>query len=295
VIDMLQLLQIEIYKIFKRPRTYISFGVITMIILLIQIALSFDGEEYVGMMMSGMNASFDAPASQVLNGYSVCYIILNLLLVHVPILVALIAGDMVSGEANMGTLRLLVTKPVSRSQLLFVKFTAASLYTLLLLIWVALLALGLSLLLFGSNQLFIPTVSGVNIMSAGDILWRYFAAFGFATIGLLTVASMAFMLSVFWDNSIVPIVATVCIIIVFTILTQLQIPFYDDTVKPYLFTTHMLGWKGLFYVKGIDGVTVEGSVRNLPAVLKSAGILIVYCILFLWIASFYFKRKNILS
>jgi ABC-2 type transport system permease protein len=291
---MRQLLQIEIYKIFKRPRTYIAFAVITLIILLVQVALVFDKEEYVGMMMSGMNASFDAPANQVLNGYSVCYIILNLLLIHVPILVALIAGDMISGEAGMGTLRLLAAKPVSRNQLLFIKFTAASLYTLLLLVWVALMALGLSVLLFGSNQLFVSTANGVNIMSAADVLWRYIAAFGFALIGLVTVASLAFMLSVFFDNSVVPIVGTVCIIIILTILTQLQIPFYD-TVKPYLFTTHMLGWKGLFYVKAIDGVTIEGSVRNLPAVLKSAGILVVYIILFLGIASWYFKRKNILS
>ncbi len=113
---MWQLLQIELYKIFKRPRTYISFAVIALIILLVQVALKFGGEEYVGLLMSGVNGSFDVPTKEVLNGYLVCYIILNLLLIHVPILVALIAGDMVSGEANMGTLRLLVSKPVSRTE-----------------------------------------------------------------------------------------------------------------------------------------------------------------------------------
>jgi ABC-2 type transport system permease protein len=125
---MRQLLQIEIYKIFKRPRTYIAFAVIGFIILLIQVALKFGGEEYVSFLMSGVNESFEVPTKQILNGYLVCYIILNLLLIHVPILVALIAGDMISGEANMGTLRLLVSKPVSRTQLLLIKFMAASLY-----------------------------------------------------------------------------------------------------------------------------------------------------------------------
>jgi ABC-2 type transport system permease protein len=75
----------------------------------------------------------------------------------------------------------------------------------------------------------------------------------------------------------------------------MQIPFYDNTVKPYLLTTHMLGWKGFFYVKGVDGVTQEGSIENLAAVLKSAAILIVYSILFLVTAGWYFKKKNILS
>lgn len=291
---MFQLLGIELYKIFKRPRTYIAFAVITAIILLLQIALKSDGKEYVGIMMSGMNESFDAPAADILNGYTVCFIILNLLLVHVPILVALIAGDMISGEANMGTLRLLAARPVSRTSLLLVKFTAASIYTFILLVWVALLALGVSVLLFGTNELFVVRAGEVNIIATGDVFWRYMAAFGFATIGLITVAALAFMLSVFADNSIGPIVATVCILVVLTILAQVQIPFYDN-IEPWLFTTHMLGWKGIFYVKGIDGVTIPGSVENGPAVVKSGLILLGYSVLFLAISVWYFNKKNILS
>jgi ABC-2 type transport system permease protein len=292
---MFRLLKIELYKIFKRPRTFIAFAVIAAIIFLIQIALKFGGEEYVDMMMSGLSSTFDAPAVQVMNGYFVCFIILNLLLIHVPILVALVAGDMISGEANMGTMRLLVSKPVSRTQLLLVKFTAASIYTFLLLIWVAVLSLFLSMLVFGTNQLFVARGDEVNIISTADILWRYVAAFAFAAVGLITVAALSFMLSAFADNSIGPIVATVCVIIVFTILTQMQIPFYDNTIKPYLFTTHMLGWKGFFYVKGEEGVTIERSIENLSAIMKSGLILIGYAVLFLLTAIWYFKRKNILS
>jgi ABC-2 type transport system permease protein len=195
----------------------------------------------------------------------------------------------------MGTLRLLVTKPVSRSQLLLVKFSAAVIYTIILLLWVALLSLFGSMILFGTNSLFVPKELEANIISESDVLWRYFAAFGFAALALTTVAAMAFMFSVFADNSIGPIVATVCVIIVFTILMQMQIPFYDETVKPWLVTTHMLGWKGFFYVKGIDGETINGSVTNLGAIVKSALILAGYIILFLTIAIWYFRKKNILS
>jgi ABC-2 type transport system permease protein len=292
---MFRLLQIELYKIFKRPRTYIAFAVITVIILLVQVALKFGGREYVGLMMSGLNETFEVPTKEILNGYLVCFIILNLLLIHVPILVALVAGDMVAGEANMGTLRLLVSKPVSRIQLLIVKFTASSIYTILLLLWVAFFALFLSVLLFGTNDLFVARELESNIISSSDVLWRYGAAFIFAAIGLIMVAAMAFMFSVFSDNAVGPIVATVCVIIVFTILTQLQIPFYDETVKPYLFTTHMLGWKGFFYVKGKEGVTIDGSIEDLSQIVKSGFILIGYSLLFLVIAGWYFDKKNILS
>jgi len=292
---MMKLLQIELYKIFKRPRTFIAFAVIALIIVLVQIALKFGGEEYVGLMLSGVSETFSVPSKEILNGYLVCFVILNLLLIHVPILVALIAGDMISGEANMGTLRLLVSRPVSRSQLLAVKFIAASIYTLLLLLWVAFLSLFVSMVIFGTNDLFVARETDSNIIASADVLWRYMAAFLFAAIGMITVAALAFMLSVFADNSIGPIVATVCVIIVFTILTQLQIPFYDETVKPWLFTTHMLGWKGFFYVKGDEGVTINGSLENFPAIVKSGLILFGYTTAFLVTATWYFNKKNILS
>lgn len=292
---MINLLQIELFKIFKRPRTYIAFAVITAIVLLIQIALKFGGQEYMSLMMSGLNETFEVPTEEILNGYLVCFVILNLLLIHVPILVALIAGDAVAGEANMGTLRILASKPISRTKLLLVKFLASSIYTLLLLLWVAVLALLVSIWLFGVNDLFVARELESNIISANDVIWRYLAAFGFSAIGLICVAALAFMLSVFAENSVGPIVATVSVIIIFTILTQLQIPFYDETVKPWLFTTHMLGWKGFFYVKGIEGVTVRGSIENLPAIFKSAMVLVGYTLLFLGVAIVYFKRKNILS
>jgi len=293
---MISLIQLELFKIFRRPRTYLAFAVIALIILLIQIALKFGGKEYVGLMMSGMGDSFESiPTSDILNGYMVCFIILNLLLIHVPILVALVSGDAIAGEANMGTLRLLVSKPVSRTKLLAVKFAASSIYTLLLLIWVAVLALFLSMLLFGTNWLAVARELEFNVIEANDVLWRYFAAFGFALISLICVSSLAFMMSVFSDNAIGPIVATVCVIIVFTILTQMQIPFYDETIKPYLFTTHMLGWKGFFYVQATDGETIKGSIQNISAIIKSAIILIAYTVGFLLIAVWYFRRKNILS
>src|SRR5580698_2290279 len=134
------LLQIELFKIFKRPRTYISFAAIAAMILIIQLGLKFDGESYLQLMMSGISDSFFVPYGMILNGYLVAFVILNTLLIHVPLLVALVAGDVVAGEANMGTLRLLVTKPVSRTELMLAKFMATVVYTALLLMWMAFLA-----------------------------------------------------------------------------------------------------------------------------------------------------------
>lgn len=290
------LLRIELFKIFKRPRTYISFGAIAAMILIIQLGLKFDGKSYLQLLMSGISDSFYVPYEMILNGYLVAFVILNTLLIQVPLLIALVAGDVVAGEANMGTLRLLVTRPVSRTQLMLAKFTASVIYTVMLLIWMALLALFLSMLFFGTNDMIIARNDVMEQISRNDILWRYIAAFGYASVALSTVAALAFLLSVFAENSIGPIVSTISIVIVLTILSEMKIPLYDNTVKPYLFTSHMLAWKGFFYSKAdADGQTIKGSIENLPAILRSLGVLLTYIFLFVASAIFIFNKKDILS
>ena len=122
---MWSIVKIETFKIFKRPRTYISFGAIAALILVIQLGLKIDGESYAAFLMKDINNTLIVDG-KVLNGYLICYILLQLLLVHVPLLVALIGADMISGEANLGTLRLLLTTPYSRTQWVIAKFIAAS-------------------------------------------------------------------------------------------------------------------------------------------------------------------------
>ncbi len=296
---MWTLLRIELFKIFKRPRTYIAFGAVAAIVLLIQVALKFDGKSYVDLLLNNLDNSFDITEdfkSKMLNGYLICFIILNTLLIQMPLLVALVAGDSIAGEANMGTLRLSLTRPVSRTQYMLVKFFASVIYTLALLIWMALLALAISLLLFGVNDMVILRSRGLEVIESFDIWWRYVAAFGYAAVALTTVSALAFLLSVFAENSIGPIIATMSIVIVFTILSEMNIPIYDTTVKPYLFTSHMVAWKGFFYMKSdADGATISGTIQNLPAILRSMSILLIYTVVFVGSAVMIFRRKDILS
>jgi len=297
---MWNLLQIELFKISKRPRTYIAFAAIASIVLIFQFAFKADGESYMNLMMQNIQDNFELDKSKAINGYFMCYIILNTLLVQVPILVALIAGDAISGEANMGTLRLLLTKPISRTQLLLVKFFASFIFTVVLLIWMAMIALFLSMAIFGVDDMLIFRAKGeesqILQITKDDILWRYFAAFGYAAIALTVIAALSILLSVFAENSIGPIVATVCIVIFFTIVSNLNVPIIDKNVKPYLFTSYLVGWKGFFYI-GInyDGQPIKGSIENWSAIRKSLSILLAHIALFLGIAVAAFRKKDILS
>ena len=279
---MWQLTRIELYKIFKKPRTYIAFAAIAAIIGLIQLAMYADGNTYLQFALQSLRETFQL-TGVVLNGYFVCFLILGTLLVHVPLLIALVAGDVIAGEANMGTLRLVLTKPVSRSRLLLSKFAAASIYTLALLVFMALLSLGGSVGIFGTGDLIIMKSEMVVILDRADIFWRFVGAFGFAALSMITVAALAFLLSAFAENSIGPIITTMSIIILFTILTTMDIPLFN-AAKPYLFTNHMLNWKG-FFERPVDRAEV----------IKSALVLGLHIVFFVSLAIYTFRRKDILS
>jgi ABC-2 type transport system permease protein len=291
---MWTVIQIELFKIFRRPRTYIAFAAITGLIGIIQFGLKLEGDAYVDFMMRDITSSLTIEG-RILNGYQVCYIILQILLVHVPLLIALVAADMVSGEANMGTLRLMLTKPISRTNILLAKFIAAMVYTLLLLIWLAILALFANMIIFGTDDLFLMKSQYVVLLKKDDIFWRYVWAFGFAALAMTTVASLGFLFSLFAENSIGPIVATMSVIIFFTILSTISIPLFNK-IKPFLFTTHMIGWKEFFDIKVNDNnEAIVGTIQNPQKIINSALVLVVHIIGFVGASVWVFKRKDVLS
>jgi ABC-2 type transport system permease protein len=291
---MWTLLQIELYKIFKRPRTYIAFAAITALIGIVQLGLKADGKEYADFVMADLSNSITVDG-KVVNGYFVCYVILQLLLIHVPLLIALIAADMISGEANMGTLRLLITKPISRTSFILAKFSASAIYTIILLVWIAILALFVSMFIFGTDDMFILKTNYAVQIERVDIFWRYIGAFGFAALAMTTVAALGFFLSQFAENSIGPIVATMSVIIVFTILSTMSIPLFNK-IKPYLFTTHMVAWKEFFDVKADENNTViRGTIEHPERLIKSASILLAHIVFFVGASIYVFKKKDVLS
>ncbi len=277
---MWQLTKIELFKIFSKPRSYIGFCAVAAIVFIIQIALFADGKSYWDFLIQSLDESFQIE-NLTFNGNMVCFILLQALIVQMPLLVALVSGDAISGEAAAGTIRSLLTKPVSRSKILWAKLLANEIYTFLLVLWLGILAWVVSLAIFGSGDLVVLKSDSLTIIRSADSAWRFIAAFGIAFLSLSVVVTLALLLSVFSENSIAPIIITMSIIILFTIIGTFDLPVFNQ-VKPFLFTTHMIIWRNLF-----------DSPLPTEQIFVSIGVLVLHIFLFLAITFYHFKRKDI--
>jgi ABC-2 type transport system permease protein len=219
----------------------------------------------------------------ILNGNLIAFIVLQMLIIHIPLLVALVTGDLISGEAATGTIRMLLTKPISRTNLLLSKFMAGAVYTMCIIIWLGIMAVVVGKLLFGSGDLLVLNSDGLVILPQDDVNWRYLGGFAVAFLALLTVSSLSICLSVFSENSIGPIVTTMAIIILFTIIGTLDVKIFDN-VRPFLFTTHMISWRSFFE----DPLPMK-EIRN------SILVLLAHNVAFISIAIYAFNKKDITS
>lgn len=278
---MRKLISIELFKIFSKPRTYIGFGAIIVIVLAMQFGILLEGDTMMGLIIQNIKDRFIFEGN-IINQYLIAYLILNTLWIHVPILVALVTGDMLAGEANSGTFRLILTRPVSRVKLVLSKFIAGWIYAVLLVAVMAILSIGMGLLLFGPGDLLVVT-NKVNVFSADDLIWRFAGAYAYGILSMTTVAALSFLLSSFADNSIGPIIGSIALIIGITIISTVGASLLGP-VNRFLFTSYLPSWQLFFQTdSGLSGIG--------HAIL----IQVLYIIGFLTVTLLYFRKKDILS
>ena len=164
---MFTLVGIELYKIFKKWRSYIGFIAITILIVIVELAIKMEGQRSINFMTRDLQQSFIFVGS-LLNSYFVSYLILNSLAIHIPFLITLVTGDLLAGEATAGTYRLLVTRPISRFTIVTSKFLAGIFYTFLLILWLSIMSLGLGTIIFGTGELLVAGSNGIVILASHD-------------------------------------------------------------------------------------------------------------------------------
>lgn len=278
---MITLIYVELQKMFKKWRTYIGIIAIGLLTVIVQLTLFFAGKDMIDSQMRGLEQSF-VMVGNLVNGYFIARLILTFLIIHIPFLVVLVGGDLLAGEATAGTYRMILTRPVSRFQVVTAKFIAGWFYVIVLMLWLAFLSLAISLVIFGSGPL-LSIGSGIVIFAENDILWRFLGAYAFAALSMMTVISISIIFSSLVQNAIGPIVSTMAVIIIFLILSAIPVEFLQN-LSPYLFTSHMNRWNNFF-----------NEEVNYTEIFNSAGILFAHIVGLYGITTYIFMKKDILS
>lgn len=156
-----------------------------------------------------------------------------------PLLTAVVAGDIFAGEDQMGTWKTLLTRSVSRTQVFWAKTITAVLFALSVLLVLAASMIVSSVTLIGHQPLvglagqLIPSDTAAVLVSA---------SWGTAVPPLLAFTCFAILLSVLSRNPVVGVAAPVVIGMVMQLGGTLG---GVEALRPFLLTTPFEAWHGL--------------------------------------------------
>ncbi|HEX4470944.1 MAG TPA: ABC transporter permease [Nocardioides sp.] len=200
------------------------------------------------------------------------------LALFLPLAVAVVAGDSVAGEANIGTLRYLLTVPVTRGRLLVVKFAGIVVGAFVATFVVATTGVVMGLVLFGGGAM--TTLSGTQISFTAGLL-RVLAAVVYLSCGLAALGAVGLFFSTLTEQPIGAMVTTVVFSTTSYILDSIP---QVSWLHPYLITHHWLDFGDLLR----DPVAWNNIVAGL-------GLALGYAAVFLAAAWSRFSVKDVTS
>jgi ABC-2 type transport system permease protein len=157
-----------------------------------------------------------------------------------PLAVAAISGDAVAGEANLGTLRYLLTVPVHRARLLGVKYLAIVVFSLVATLTVSVVGVVTGLALFGGGDL--TLLSGTQIGFAEGLL-RVLLVSLYVGSCIASLGAVGLFISTLTEQ---PIGAMIAVLVFSTASFILDTIPQVAWLHPFLITHHWLAFGDLF-------------------------------------------------
>lgn len=229
----------ELWKLFGKKRTYIGFTMFLLAQNAIIVLHRFTNATHFMVRLLEGNGFDPKKYISVLTISSLMVTVMAFTLL--PLYSALVGGDMVAKEAEDGTLRMILSRPVTRLRLLALKWVAGVIFSFLLV-----MSLGVFGLLFTSfwfpwgSFCAVPPFLIFGVYEPGAGLELYILALLCMVPKAITVLTMAFMLSCF---NMKPAAATVLALSVFFISKIMQdLPFFVD-YHTYFITYDMDIWR----------------------------------------------------
>ncbi|MFJ8730292.1 ABC transporter permease [Streptomyces bauhiniae] len=246
------LLRSELVTTLRRWRTLVLLAVLAAVPVLIGIAVRVETSGGGDADRGGGGPAFIAQVTN--NGLFLVFTALAATLpFFLPLVVGVIAGDAVAGEAGAGTLRYLLVAPAGRTRLLLTKYATVLAFCLLATLVVAVSALAVGALLFPLGE--VTTISGTRIGFGEGLLRALLIALAVAA-SLTGVAALGLFVSTLTNSGIAAMATTVGLLITVQILDQIP---QLHAIQPYLFSHYWLSFADLLR----DPVLWDDLRRNL--------------------------------
>ncbi len=233
----------ELWKLFGKKRTYIGFVMFLLAQNIIALVFKFT---HASSPMKRMLESAGHAADPFISGLTIATIMLVPVAVFLlPLYVSLVGGDLVAKEAEDGTLRMILSRPISRGRLLAVKWLAGAIFGVVLCVALGVFGLAFAGLYFPWGGLFVwmPEQNIFGVFGANSGLWRYLAAHVMLTTEAVSIMALAFMFSCF---NVKPAAATILgLSLVFVSFILEHIPYFAD-YRDWFFTYHLHLWQLVF-------------------------------------------------
>jgi ABC-2 type transport system permease protein len=223
----------ELGLIFRRRRNLAGLGVLAVVPILIAIA--------VRVAVHPGSGGPDFFRNIAGNGMFVALAALTIELpLFLPLAVAAIAGDSVAGEANVGSLRYLLTVPIGRTRLLVVKYAAIAIFALVATALVAVVGAAVGLALFPGGRM--TMLSGDQVSLAAG-LGRTALAVVYLAIGFAALGAVGLFISTLTEQPIGAMIAIVVLTVGMFILDTIP---QLSWLAPYLLTHWWASFADLF-------------------------------------------------
>jgi ABC-2 type transport system permease protein len=223
----------ELRKLVSQKRTYLGLGLIVILPLFFVIFQNVHQRND-----HGPENIFAAQITQ--SGLATPVLMLLFLSAFMlPLVAALVAGDVVANEDGNGTLKTILTRSVDRGQVFAAKVLAAFTYATIAVYLSATVATVAGLASWGFHS--VRTFSG-TVVSAPEALLLVFASNGIYLIPLFAIVSFGVLLSTATRNSAAAVVGTIGLVILLYIVSG--IPGLEGA-QPYLLTEQFQNWQGL--------------------------------------------------
>ena len=232
----------ELWKLFGKKRTYIGFGAFVLAQTAMLMAFKFTRwQSDMERMLSGNGYL----ASEFISALTVSVVMLMpQIILLMPLYATLVGGDLVAKEYEDGTLRMILSRPISRVRLLLVKWVAGIIFSAVLVLVLGVTALTFARILFPwKGMFFFAPGMAFSVLSPGEGLARFVLAHLFLAVNASVMLSVAFMFSCF---NMKPAAATiVALSYLFVNVVMESIPFFNR-FDNWFITHHFRCWLHVF-------------------------------------------------